>query len=328
MPSIADKNNQNASKGIAQNAHLEKISLICKNIVQSAKKNLAKDLILEMFLKIKNGKMLRSKLVLSIATKNLDSVYNLCAIIELIQIASLLHDDVIDEASKRRGAASINALYDNKSSIMLGDILYSSAFYTLASFDKEIVKSISKSVSSLSAGELLDVFLAKEFIADELKYLDMIELKSASLIGASSFSASFLESKNLDLAKLHYEFGINLGIAFQIIDDILDITQDEKILGKPNLSDYAQGKQTLPYIYLYEELKRIDSKKASWLKNLCGKKLDSKESKELLELIKTHSLEKVKQKAKSYSSKALKIAKKLNNKALEDIILQMTDRVF
>lgn len=133
---------------------------------------------LELLDKLATGKMLRSKLILKIAGVNETSI-RLCAIVEMIHAASLLHDDVIDEADTRRGKPSVNALYDNKTSIMFGDVLYSKAFTELTNMPQEVAYTISNAVTLLSIGEMLDVDLTKEFNTSYDKYLDMIYKKTS-----------------------------------------------------------------------------------------------------------------------------------------------------
>ena len=117
---------------------------------------------LELLDKLATGKMLRSKLILKIAGVNEDSI-KLCAVVEMIHAASLLHDDVIDDADTRRGQPSVNALYDNKTSIMFGDILYSRAFTELSQMDKRVAYTISNAVTLLSIGEMIFVDLSDNF---------------------------------------------------------------------------------------------------------------------------------------------------------------------
>ncbi len=203
-----------------------------------------------LFGKLKGGKRLRAKLVLKIAPQN-EKAPLLAAIVELIHAASLLHDDVIDDAQLRRGQPSVNATEGSKVAVMLGDILYSKAFNELVSFETKIAQMVSAAVTSLSIGELMDVELAKKFNSNEKKYLDMLYLKTASLIEAAAATAAILAGKE---SRKYALFGKNLGLSFQIIDDILDITSDEKTLGKPAMNDFKEGKVTLPYIYLFESL--------------------------------------------------------------------------
>ena len=224
---------------------------------------------LELLEKLATGKMLRSKLILKIAGISIESI-KLCAVVEMIHAASLLHDDVIDEANTRRGQPSVNALYDNKTAIMFGDILYSRAFTELSQMNKNIAYTISNAVTLLSIGEMIDVDLTNTFNKSYDKYLDMIYKKTASLIEASSKAAAILSKKDENKYAL---YGKNLGLAFQMVDDILDITQDSKTLGKPAMLDFVEGKVTIPYLLLYE---RIENK--TKLEALYKKELTSDES--------------------------------------------------
>ncbi len=266
------------------------------------------------------GKMLRSKLILKIAGVNEDSI-KLCAIVEMIHAASLLHDDVIDEADTRRGKPSINALFDNKTSIMFGDILYSKAFTELSQMDKEIAYIVSNAVTLLSIGEMLDVDLTNEFNTSYEKYLDMIYKKTASLIEASAKSAAILAG--LDKEKFAL-YGKNLGLAFQMIDDILDITQDSKTLGKPALLDFVEGKVTIPYLLLHE---RVEDKKR--LESLYKKPLNDEDSAWIKgQMVQTKALEDSINEAKKLGLEAIEAVKEENNEALVQIMSAMIDREF
>ncbi|MBV5322085.1 MAG: polyprenyl synthetase family protein [Sulfuricurvum sp.] len=204
----------------------------------------------ELFKKLSGGKRLRARLVLTIAPSE-PTAPLLGAIVELIHAASLLHDDVIDEAQLRRGVPSVNATEGSKTAIMLGDILYSKAFSELTSFDPRIARSVAESVTRLSVGEMMDVGMAESFNTDRDLYLKMLYLKTATLIEACAYSAAILAGKD---EQAYATYGKNLGLAFQIVDDILDITADEATLGKPSLNDFSEGKVTLPYIDLYDRL--------------------------------------------------------------------------
>ena len=218
----------------------------------------------ELFYKVPKGKRLRAKLILKIAGNN-EKALKLAAIVELIHAASLLHDDVIDDAFTRRGEASINALFGNKTAIMLGDILYSKGFSELTSMPQEVAYSISNAVALLSVGEFLDVELSATFNDDIPTYFDMIYKKTASLIEASSKAAAILSKKDENKYAL---YGKNLGLAFQMVDDILDITQDSKTLGKPAMLDFVEGKVTIPYLLLHERLENKTKLEALYKKEL------------------------------------------------------------
>lgn len=278
-----------------------------------------------MFSQIKTGKMLRSKLILAIAQDKADvkQINKFCAIIELIHLASLFHDDIIDEAKLRRGVKSINAEFGAKNALMLGDILYSKAFNELTHFSQTIASSVSNAVAKLAKGELMDIELSKSFNTDEKAYQTMIEHKTAALIEASASCAAHLAG--LD-EKAFGEYGKNLGLAFQIVDDILDVKNDEKTLGKPAMSDFKEGKTTLVYINLFKELNYNDKEK---LQNLFKKNLNAQEFAWLKEKLHEHkAIEKTSKQAKNFALKALKAIEGFENERLNELIYKMTDREF
>ena len=383
------------------------------------------------------GKMLRSKLLLTIAPNSPYST-QMCAIIELIHFASLLHDDVIDSAHLRRGKQSINAKYGDKNAIMLGDILYSKAFYEVAELSRimgtNLAQVISNAVYELSLGELDDVSLGESMNLDSDKYIAMVGRKTGALIEASAVCGGTLKSNsslgmqfrtcenfgnfadiksslnpqnfhkykshtairricerseatntsivcNADSAKnaksnnyqkanssivseksgygrheqgnktdslltkrvasLHdlspqdefataqihkyRTYGRNLGIAFQIIDDLLDITQDNSTLGKEAFSDFKEGKTTLPYIYLYNALGENDR---AILKSYFKKSLDSSQKEWICAKMAEHKIVPLIQKiAQDYGTKALFVLDS-SDKNLQKIITDMIDREF
>lgn len=267
------------------------------------------------------GKMLRSKLIFTIAP---DSVYSvkLCAIIELIHFASLMHDDVIDDSTLRRGSISINAKHGNKNAIMLGDILYSKAFYEISTIDQNLSKIIADSVLKLSLGELEDVELSKSFNLDENKYLKMIEYKTAALIEASAECAGILKGDNSDKYKI---YGNALGIAFQIIDDILDISYDDNTIGKNAFNDLKEGKVTLPYIYLY---KKMDLEDRKHLISFFKKDLSSIDIAWIKQKMQEYNtIQEVKEVVNSYANRAVSVLESEDYK-LKLILKDMLDRKF
>ena len=266
------------------------------------------------------GKMLRSKLILKIAGINEESI-KLCAVVEMIHAASLLHDDVIDDAHTRRGKPSVNALYDNKTAIMFGDILYSKAFTELSQMNRKIAYNIANAVTLLSVGELLDVELTKTFNNSYDKYLDMIYKKTASLIEASAASAAVMAGLDEEKYAL---YGKNLGLAFQMIDDILDITQDSATLGKPAMLDFVEGKVTIPYLLLHD---RLEDK--SKLESLYKKELSQEESAWIKkQMYETQTLNDSINQAKKLGLEAIESVKDEDNEALVQIMQAMIEREF
>jgi len=257
---------------------------------------------LELYSKISTGKRLRAKLILKIAGDS-ELSFKLAAVVEMIHAASLLHDDVIDDATTRRGKKSINAIYGDKTAIMLGDILYSKGFLELVSFERDIAVLISDAVAKLSVGEMMDVNLSNEINLNSELYFDMIYKKTAVLIEATARSAALLVGKDSEAFGL---YGKNLGLAFQIIDDVLDITMSDEQLGKPALADFKEGKTTLPYIYLFESLNDSEKEK---LISLYKKELDDDEKIWI----------KTKMKESGAVLRSIELAQKLGIEALEAI---------
>lgn len=278
--------------------------------------------VLTMLSKTKSGKKLRSKLLLAIAGES-EKSFKICAAIELIHLASLLHDDIIDESKLRRGAKSVNAEFGTKNALMLGDILYSKAFYELSQMNASFASIISDAVVKLAIGELMDVNLSQNFNEDKNKYLKMIYNKTAVLIEASAKCGAILANSD---EKAFGGYGKNLGLAFQMIDDILDIKGDEITLGKPAMNDFKEGKTTLPYIYLFENLNDDDKIK---LKNLFQKDLNNDEKIWMqTKFEETKALDKAIKEAKDYAKEAMFAIQKYSNQKLSDIIKAMIDRNF
>lgn len=275
-----------------------------------------------LYRNLPHGKRLRTKLILKIAGSSLKTIKT-AATVEMIHAASLLHDDVIDDANTRRGKVSVNASEGNKTAIMLGDILYSKAFFELNSISPEVAKVISNAVIQLSLGELADVQLSRTFHTNRDAYLKMLYQKTASLMEASAESAAILVGKNRNAYR---KYGHNLGMAFQMIDDILDIREDSKTLGKPALHDFVEGKVTLPYIYLYECLleedreflvslhkKRLSDDEAAWIKTAMAK---------------YQIIEKSYAEAKVLIDEAIELMESLGEKDLSNIAKAMIERNF
>lgn len=275
-----------------------------------------------LYAQLPHGKRLRAKLILKIAGNSL-SVVKTAAIVEMIHAASLLHDDVIDDAYTRRSKPSLNALYGNKTAIMLGDILYSKGFLELNNIGPDVAKVISNAVVQLSLGELKDVSLSKTFNLDKEVYLEMIYQKTASLMEASAGAAALLAGKSKDA---YMTYGRNLGIAFQMIDDLLDITADAETLGKPALHDFEEGKTTLPYIYLHEVLESEEKEK---LRSLHAKKLSKEEQLWIKTKMQEHQVvQKSYEEAKVLIVEAIELMNSRGEDALSSIAMQMIERDF
>lgn len=211
------------------------------------------------------GKMLRPALCLlsagAIGGKDLERYVSLAAAFESLHIASLAHDDVIDRALLRRGNLSLNALWDNHSAILGGDYLVARAVEMLAEYDQcAVIKNAIQSVRLMAEGELL-FFGRDEDSITQQDCLQLAQQKTASLFAEACSAPAYII--NLQPRDTLYQFGLCLGTAFQIIDDILDLTQPAEQLGKPAYADVSEGKITLPLLYLREHLSATDKTRLS-----------------------------------------------------------------
>ncbi|MEC7179354.1 MAG: polyprenyl synthetase family protein [Pseudomonadota bacterium] len=204
------------------------------------------------------GKRLRALLTLEAAKltgyKEDKRDINLAACVELIHSATLLHDDVIDESELRRGVKTTNSVWGNQSSILVGDYLLSRCFEMMVEDgDLEVLKLLSSTSSKIAQGEVLQLQHKGEADLLEETYIDIINLKTASLFSAATKTGASLSGSNEKEKKALESYGRNLGLAFQIADDALDFYAKEKLFGKEIGKDFFEGKVTLPMIIIFQK---------------------------------------------------------------------------
>jgi octaprenyl-diphosphate synthase len=221
------------------------------------------------------GKMIRPGLVLlagGAVDKITDRHIHIAAIMEMIHNATLLHDDVIDEGQRRRGQATVNSLWGNESAVLLGDFLLSKVFKMCADFEPEVMKIIAVAAGRTCEGELRQVAQRENWQLSETEYLDIITEKSAALFSSCCYLGGLLGGADETKLRLLSNFGLNLGIAFQITDDLLDLLGDQSKTGKPIGSDLNNGKVTLPVIHLLRTANEVDKELAKSIPVGCGKR--------------------------------------------------------
>ncbi|HRQ66232.1 MAG TPA: polyprenyl synthetase family protein [Xanthomonadaceae bacterium] len=173
----------------------------------------------------------------------------LAAIVEFIHTATLLHDDVVDESDLRRGRRTANAIWGNAASVLVGDFLYSRAFQLMVEANRmEIMRILADTTNAIAEGEVLQLMYVRNPDTDEAAYLEVIERKTAVLFAAATRLGGVLAGVPDDFEQALHAYGLNLGLAFQIADDVLDYTADSETLGKNLGDDLAEGKPTLPVI--------------------------------------------------------------------------------
>jgi len=181
------------------------------------------------------------------------SSIRMAAVMEFLHTATLVHDDVIDKAETRRNRPSINSEFGNQTAVLMGDWLYMSAFETsLAERSLPILDILTAVTRKMTEGELLQLTLLGRTDVSEEQYFDVIARKTAYLFSACCEIGSLLGGADSRTQNLLRDYGMNLGIAFQLIDDLLDFTSDQDVLGKPAGADLIEGKFSLPLIFLLQ----------------------------------------------------------------------------
>ena len=202
------------------------------------------------------GKRLRPALVLLTAGAlgyQGQNHYTLAAVIEFIHTATLLHDDVVDESSLRRGRDTANALFGNAASVLVGDFLYSRAFQMMVEVgDKRILQVLADATNVIAEGEVLQLMNCHNANVDEVRYLQVIRCKTAKLFEAAARLGAIVGGASAQVEQQLAEYGMHLGTAFQLIDDVLDYSGSEAETGKHLGDDLAEGKPTLPLIYVMQ----------------------------------------------------------------------------
>jgi octaprenyl-diphosphate synthase len=191
----------------------------------------------------------------------------LAACVEFIHTATLLHDDVVDESNLRRGLATANALWGNKASVLVGDFLFSRAFQVMVEDGSLAVLSILANASAVIAeGEVLQLMTANDAETSEAAYLEVIKAKTATLFAAACRVGAVVAERPKAEEDALECYGLNLGIAFQVVDDVLDYTAQQSALGKTVGDDFRDGKVTLPVVLAY--LRGDDEERRFWRRTL------------------------------------------------------------
>lgn len=255
-----------------------------------------------------------------------ESTYTAASLIELLHTATLVHDDIIDEANFRRGVFSINALWKNKISVLVGDFLLSRGLLLAVENEQfQLLKIMSTAVKEMSEGELLQIEKTRRLDITEEVYFEIIKKKTAALISACcEAGAASTNAHENDILKMR-TFGEKAGIAFQIKDDLFDYTQNP-LIGKPTGIDIREKKMTLPLIYT---LNNSDKKTKAFIINTI--KNDSKNSRKVEQIInivkEKKGLEYAKNKMNLFVNEALEILKEFENNESKSSLINLVEYV-
>lgn len=248
----------------------------------------------------------------------------LAASVEFIHTATLLHDDVVDQSDLRRGKISANALWGNKPSVLVGDFLFSRSFELMVEANSiEVMSILSKASSKIAEGEVAQLLTTHNLATTEPEYLNVIESKTAQLFAAATRLGPVLANLETSYKDALEKYGLYLGTAFQLVDDVLDYKADDPLLGKKIGNDFKEGKVTLPIIIAYKD---ADFKeKLFWKRTFEEGKQDVSDLEEAIEYFHKHNaFDKTIEKAKSYQEKALKTLEYFTRSPIQDALIKLT----
>ena len=282
------------------------------------------------YLQSGGGKRLRPILVLlsaRLAGESGDSAIRMAAVVEMIHAATLVHDDVIDTAKMRRGRPSTNAIWGNHMCVLAGDWLYMQAFQiALRERNFHVLDLLISLTQLMVEGELLQLERIGRIDITEADYMELVDRKTASLFSACARIGAMVGGADDSTEARLGEFAWNLGIAFQLVDDVLDFTSREKVLGKPVGNDLREGKVTLPLIYALphataEERARV----ATVLKD---GKYDRAPLSKILDLLERRGgIERVRERAQFFTEKAREIISQFPESPYQRALYAVTDLI-
>jgi len=276
------------------------------------------------------GKRLRPMLTLAAARMcGYDGPFHihLAATVEFIHTATLLHDDVVDESAQRRGRPTANLLWDNKSSVLVGDYLFSRSFQLMTETGNlDVLRILSDASATIAEGEVLQMTAAQDLATDEAVYLQVVRGKTAALFSAATEVGGVIAGADQATVKALFDYGDALGIAFQIVDDLLDYQGQSSATGKNVGDDFRERKLTLPVI---KAVALADAEeRAFWSRTIEKGHQENGDLDHALTLLHRHAaLEATKQDAMAWADKAKKALLQAPAHDLRDMLVDLADYV-
>ena len=269
-----------------------------------------------------DGKKIRSRLNLIASSSSKNSHrYKLASIIELLHTATLVHDDVVDNASTRRGAVSVNSLWSNAHGVLIGDYIYSKAFMLMVEIGKkDILAELADATNDISQGELIQLDAISNIKISLNKLKKISYFKTGRLFEASAKTGAMLAGANKNFIKNIGESAKNIGILFQIKDDLLDYSNTSKT-GKQSFQDLKEGKVTYPFFFA---LKNSSQKEKKQLISFLGNQRLN-EKKALVLISKLNGLTKTQQLAEKFYTSSIDAAKTINNQFIRQEMIELAN---
>jgi octaprenyl-diphosphate synthase len=275
----------------------------------------------------RKGKQMRPMLVFLAAKLNgnvTESTYIAASLIEILHTATLIHDDVVDETFQRRGFFSINALWKSKIAVLVGDYFLSKGLLTaLDANEFEVLKIVSNAVKEMSEGELLQIEKSRKLDITEEVYFQIISKKTASLISSCTTAGAYSSGVDIEKIELMKQFGLALGIAFQIRDDLFDY-EKSGLIGKPSGNDIKEKKLTLPLIFVLNTISA--SEKRELLQSIRKHYKNEKKVQEIINLVhKKGGIDYARLKMNEYAQKAKSLLDNYPDCETKNSLIAMVD---
>ena len=249
----------------------------------------------------------------------------LAAAVEFIHTATLLHDDVVDESNLRRGKKTANIIWGNEFSVLAGDFLFAQSFELMVETESlEALSSLATASCKITQGEFQQMQIANKPDTSIKDYFDVIGKKTAELFGASCESGIIVAGGNKNLQKAAYDYGYNLGLAFQVIDDLMDFSQDSNKMGKNLGDDFKLGKTTLPIILVWERSNQKE--KQFWYRTLRELNQNSSDLNTALEIFNKYNIfVECKKMAAEFIIKSIKSLEDFSNSKFKDYLIGLAN---
>jgi octaprenyl-diphosphate synthase len=249
--------------------------------------------------------------------------FTLAAVVEFIHTATLLHDDVVDESAMRRGRASASALFGNAASVLVGDFLYSRAFQMMVEAgDMRVMQVLADATNTIAEGEVLQLLNCHDASVGVDNYLHVIHCKTAKLFEAAMALGAIISGADAGMEQAAAQYGMRLGTAFQLVDDVLDYSGDEQETGKNIGDDLSEGKPTLPLIYA---MQHGDARQAAVVREAIEQG-DISRFAEVLEVVRaTGALDYTREQAKREAAAACAALSVLSDSQYKQSLLQLAD---
>jgi octaprenyl-diphosphate synthase len=250
-------------------------------------------------------------------------VYRLSTLFEYVHAASLLHDDVLDNADLRRSKPSVRQVWGNSAAVLGGDFLYSTASaIALECRNLELIRLLSDVLKRMVEGQFLEMEHTHDWKITKAEYMEIISAKTAALMGAACTSGAMVAGTDEKTMQQLGEFGLNLGIAFQLMDDLLDYTSSEEVFGKPVGKDLKEGKITLPLVHFVSELEKVEVERLAGL--FKSQKASDKDYEDLIRRVRNHgAIERVRSEASEYIARAVNLINPLPDSPFKQGLLEL-----